>query len=124
MATKRTYSAFQRAWIVALCSSPFVSKEAVADGTLDRAVFGGITPVKTGSLTVDLIPHPLSGGKSPGDGSPGVSGGESLNEAGSKGECETSMLKNGEGGRGRLLGSEKDDCLGAAGGVLPWDRGD
>jgi hypothetical protein len=119
MATKRPYSAFQRACIVAFCSSPLVSKEAVADGTLAPAVFGGIALAEIGSVRPDLIPYPLSGGKSSGGRSLGVAGGESLAETASPEEAETSLCKNVEDDGSRLLCSEKDDCLGAAAVVLP-----
>src|SRR4051794_15773663 len=97
MATKRQYSAFQRACTVAFCSSPLVSREAVPDGAVALVVTDGIGSAEMCSGSPLLIPYPLSGRKSSGGSSSGL-GGESLKEDASLGEYDRSLCQGVVGG--------------------------
>src|ERR1700722_11010683 len=112
MATKRQYSAFQRACMVAFCSSPLVSREVVPDDTVALVVTDGMGLAEVCSVSPFLIPYPLSGSKSSGGSSPGLTGGDSLKEHASPGEYETSLCRSGVGGASHCFCSGTEDSLG------------
>src|SRR5271155_4333981 len=123
MATKRQYSAFQRACRVAFCSSLLV-REAVPDGTVALVVTDGMGLAEICSVSPLPLPYPLSGSKSSGGSRPGLTGGESLKEHASPGEYETSFCQSGVGGASHCFCSGTDDSLGVTVAALGWIGGE
>ena len=106
--------------MVALCSSPPVSREAVADGTGALVVTDGTRLAETCSISPLLIPYPLSGSKSSGGSSSGLAGGECLKEYAGPGEYETSFCQSAEGCDAHCFCSGTGDSLGVT--VYALDR--